>query len=348
MSDNIKTQSLKLDWAYAYGKPTATASIRQSAEDFFVDEILGFEPDNDGQHVMLHIEKRNTNTEWLARQLARHAGVRPVAVGYAGLKDRNAVTRQWFSVDLAGKQEPDWSVLESDEIKVLRAARHRRKLKRGTLRGNCFRLILRDIEGDRAELDRHLHHISIRGVPNYFGEQRFGRDQDNHMQALRMFSGELKVKDRNQRGLYLSAARSYLFNLLLMARIEAGNWDRALDGEVFILDSRHSMFWGEPLTKEIIGRLKRGEIHLTGPLWGRGEAHTSGDAAQLETQCLQPYAEFKDGLERAGMKMERRALRLMAREMAWRWQDDATLRLSFCLTSGAYATSVLRELVITR
>ncbi len=341
------TDYYQLDWTYAYGRPSATATMRQSPEDFFVDEVLGFEPDGEGQHVMLHIEKRNTNTDWLAKQLARLAGVKPGAVSYAGQKDRNAVTRQWFSVDLAGKAEPDWRELDAQELTVLSAQRHGRKLRRGALRGNRFVINLHNVAGDRDELERRLELIRLGGVPNYFGEQRFGRNHDNHLQALKLFRGEIRVKDRHRRGLYLSAARSYLFNRVLSGRIEQGNWNRMLDGEVFMLEGKSAVFWGEAVTDELARRLSDGEIALTGPMWGRGDSHTAGTVRAIEEEALRDCGALREGLERAGMKMERRALRLKAQELDWQWTDTRTLRVEFFLSAGSFATSLLRELAVT-
>ena len=139
-----------LELPYAYGNPSLTAVLRAAPEDFQVEEILGYDADGEGEHALLWVEKRGSNTDWVAKELARFAGVPPLNVGYAGLKDRHAVTRQTFSVQLAGKPDPDWSTFPHAEVKVLAATRHKRKLKRGALRGNRFVLVLRDVQGDRG------------------------------------------------------------------------------------------------------------------------------------------------------------------------------------------------------
>jgi tRNA pseudouridine13 synthase len=339
--------NLSLDWAYAYGPPAATAVIRHSPEDFFVDEILGFEPSGDGQHYMLQIEKRNTNTEWLARQLARLADVRPLDVGYSGLKDRNAVTRQWFSIDLAGREEPDWSMLESSEITILQSHPHRRKLRRGTHRGNRFRLMLRNIAGDRADIERRLGQIAKQGVPNYFGNQRFGHEAGNLVMAAGLFDGSIKVKNRHKRGLYLSASRAYLFNAVVSRRVAMDNWARAVDGDVFVLDGRRGFFTVEDIDDVINHRVTTGEIHPSAPLWGKGECNSTGAARQIELDALQGREAWQVGLEKSGLELQRRAVRVMVNELQWQWFSHDELQLQFVLTSGAYATSVLRELVMT-
>ena len=180
-----------MNYSYVLGAPLVTATLRTAPEDFEVHEVLGFEPDGVGDHALLLIQKRNTNTEWLARNLAKFAGVKQVDVGYGGLKDRNAVTSQWFSVNLSGKTEPDWSQLESAETRVLRVTRNRRKLKRGAHHGNRFVITLRDVRGEASDLEARLHAIRTHGVPNYFGAQRFGIDANNIAQAHAMFAEEI-------------------------------------------------------------------------------------------------------------------------------------------------------------
>ncbi len=337
-----------LEWAYACGVPQASGVIRTTPEDFFVDEIPVFEPDGEGQHALLHIEKRGCNTDWLAKQLARHAGVKAGAVSYAGLKDRHAVTRQWFSVDLAGKPEPDWGTLEvggeGEKVTVLAVTRHRRKVRRGALRGNRFRLRVRGMAGDSADLAERLEYVQQHGVPNYFGEQRFGHHFNNLDRALAMFRGEFKVRDRHKRGLYLSAARSLIFNRVLSARVEQGSWHSLLEGERVILDGSERHFALDPADAEIPSRLAAFDIHPSGPLWGEGGWPPEREAAVLEAPILAEMAEWCEGLERARMDYARRSLRLAVRELEWSLEGD-TLELAFSLEAGAYATTVLRELV---
>lgn len=327
---------------YAFGDPPCQGTVRASPEDFQVDELLGFEPDGSGEHVCLHIRKRSVNTAEVAKQLVRLAGVKNMDVSYAGLKDRHAVTTQWFSVYLGNKPEPDWTQLESDAVQILIATRHERKFRRGTLKGNRFKLCIRDLKGDAADIERRLRTIAAEGVPNYFGEQRFG--YDNLDKATAMFERRIKIKDRNKRSLYLSAARSAIFNHVLSKRVAAASWNRALNGDVMMLDGSHSVFPLDQVDDKIMRRIKGHDIHPTGPLWGRGELCGSGEVKELEQLCAADYALFCEGLERAGMKQERRALRLSVRELGWQLAGD-TLELGFFLPPGSYATAVLRELV---
>ncbi len=333
-------------WAYAFGEPGCHAAIRTTPEDFIVDEVLGFDPDGDGNHALIHIRKRNTNTEWLARQLAELAGVPLSEVGYAGLKDRHAVTTQFFSVNLSGKVEPEWQALASDEITILDVDRHHRKLKRGNLLENRFRITLRGLNGECSDLEQRLQLIREQGVPNYFGLQRFGHAGGNLDKARALFSGELREPDRHLRGLYLSAARSWLFNQVLSARVAAGSWNRALPGEALLMNNTTSTFTVRILSSEIERKVATGELHPGGPLWGRGKPTCLADVLALEQAVLTDEMVLREGLEKAGMEQERRALRLPVKGLQWQFISPEVLQLEFALSAGAYATSVLRELTV--
>ena len=328
----------------AHGDAVLSARVRATPEDFFVEELPGFEPSGAGEHLLLTIEKRGMNTVFAAKRLAKWARVPEMSVSYAGLKDLHAVTRQRFSVHLPKKVAPDIAALESDELRVLEHTWHSRKLPRGALAGNRFVLALRDVQGDREAIGQRLQSIADRGVPNYFGEQRFGRGGDNVAQALAMFTGR-RVR-REERTLLLSAARSELFNRVLAARVRAGNWNSALEGEVWSLAGSRSVFGPEPFSDELARRLAEFDIHPSGPLWGRGELRSRAAAAELEMQAVadKDALALRAGLEVAGLEHERRALRLRPADLRWEWLDDTSLQLSFSLPPGAYATVVLAEL----
>jgi len=325
----------------AFGQPPVSGVIRQSLDDFVVDEVLGFELDGEGEHVCLHMRKRGMNTEEVARRIAKLAGVRQMDVSYAGLKDRYAVTTQWFSIYLSNKPEPDWHSLESEELTIVEVSRHGRKLRRGTLKANRFTLVVRQLQGDTVLLSERLEKVKTQGVPNYFGEQRFGRA--NLDRASDLFAKRIKVRDRHKKGMYFSAARSALFNAVLAYRVELATWNQAMVGEVMMLDGSHSVFNADEVDDTLIQRLREFDIHPTGPLWGRGRLATADEVLELEEQVLEPYFDWREGLENAGLKQERRALRLLPANMTWVLAEDA-LRLSFELPSGTYATSVLREI----
>ncbi|KQZ66134.1 MULTISPECIES: tRNA pseudouridine(13) synthase TruD [unclassified Lysobacter] len=338
--------------ARAHGAPALRARIRSVAEDFQVEELPGFEPSGSGEHLLLTIEKRGMNTAFAAKRIAAWAGVGELAIGYAGLKDRHALTRQRFSVHLPKRVAPDLAALQEasasgEGLRVLDSAWHAKKLPRGALAGNRFVLTLRELEGDRAAIEARLQALAARGVPNYFGEQRFGRDGDNVANALAMFGGR-RVR-REQRSLLLSAARSELFNRVLAARVNADCWDRPLDGEVWMLDGSRSVFGPEPFDDTLAARLAAFDIHPSGPLWGRGELRSRDAAAAIEQAALdgEDAAALRAGLEQAGLNQERRALRLRPAGLSWRWieaAEGAALELDFVLPAGAYATVVLAEL----
>jgi tRNA pseudouridine13 synthase len=328
------------------GPALLSATIRSEPADFQVEEVAAFSPSGQGEHLLLEIEKTGMTTAVAARRIAEWAGVPQMAIGYAGMKDRHAVTRQRFSVHLPKRVAPDTGSLDGDGLQLIAADWHSRKLPRGALAGNRFRLLLRDIAwqpfGDRATLDARLARIASDGVPNYFGEQRFGRDGDNLEQARRMFGGA-RVR-REERGVLLSSARSALFNQVLAARIEEGHWASGLDGEVWMLDGSHSVFGPQAPDAELAARAARQDIHPTGPLWGRGELRSAAAARAIEEATLAAAADLRAGLEAAGLKQERRALRMRVEALAWQWLADDRLELAFGLPPGAYATVLLREL----
>jgi tRNA pseudouridine13 synthase len=330
---------------YAHGGPPVQGRLRASAEDFAVDEELGFAADGDGEHRLVRVRKVGANTDWVARRLAALAGVSPSAVGYAGLKDRHAVVTQWLSVPVANRPEPDWASTGSEGFEVLEVHRHRRKLRRGVLAGNRFRLLIRDVRGDRGRLDERFRTLVERGVPNYFGEQRFGHDDGNLTRATALFEGRAGRVDRRRRGLWLSAARSQLFNEVLAERVARGDWDAPLAGDRMQLAGSHSYFAAETVDAALRERVCAGDLSPTGPLWGRGGPSTTGDPARLEEEVGAAFPTWAVGLAAAGLVQERRALRLLPKDLSWDWPADDVLELSFRLPAGSYATALLRELV---
>lgn len=307
-----------------------------------VEELPAFEASGEGEHLLLSIRKRGMNTAFCAERIARWAGVDVREVSYAGMKDRHALTSQRFSVRLPKKTSPDVALLDNAECQVLEAVWHNRKLARGALAGNRFTLMLRDLSGGREPIEQALRAIAAQGVPNYFGEQRFGMEQANVGKALGMFEG--RRVDRAKRSIYLSAARSYLFNQVLAWRVEQGNWDKPVPGEVWMLEGTKSIFGPEPLSDVILARCAAKDIHPTGPLWGSGALRSETEVQALEARLPAAYPELCRGLEKAGLNQERRALRLVPKNLAWRFEADDALELRFELPPGAYATSVLAEL----
>jgi len=324
-----------------------SADIRSQADYFNVEEKLPFNVDGSGGHVWLKIKKRGINTDWLAGELAKFSGVPQVAVGYAGLKDRHAVTIQWFSVNLEGHEEPNWTDFETEDIQIIDKTRHGKKLKRGVLSGNHFRLRLTNVQGDEASWLRSLRNIQLQGVPNYFAEQRFGHHGGNLQRAEFWFSTGKAPRKRKQKSIYLSAARSWLFNLVLATRIEEQNWNKSLLGDVMLLSgTKASLFNAEKLDAELTERLVSMDIHPTGPMWGRGSLSTSSDCLAIEQAALADWQQWQQALEKQGLNQQRRALRLFPDNFNWQFMADKQLELSFFLPAGSYATSVMRELAV--
>ena len=331
------------DWPRAYGEPPLRAVLRSTPADFYVEEILGFAPDGQGEHCWLSIEKTNLNTADAAQRLARFAGLRERDVGYSGLKDKIAVARQWFCLHLLNR-EVDWQRWDDPALRILEVARHSKKLRRGTHRGNRFAIVLRDVQGDPIELQRRIEQLARNGVPNYFGEQRFGREGRNIDLAQQMFTGGARKPPRQQASIYLSAARSLLFNEVLAERIRAANWLTPLPGDVFMLDRSNSVFT-QALDSVLQQRLAEADIHLTGPLPGRPNGPASGDiVGLLERRCQDAYPQLFAGLLASDVEAARRALRFMPGELRIECLSDGVWRLAFELPKGCFATSLVREL----
>ena len=347
---------------YAHQRPVIRGVVRQNPTDFEVEEDIGFVPDEDpsGEHLWLWVEKTGQNTAWVASELAQAAGLHPAKASFAGLKDRHAVTRQWISLSLGNRDVPNWDQWCIEGVEILQAIRSRKKIQRGRLRGNHFTLVLRDLsaidlddaavnttQGMRCDLEARLEAIAKAGVPNFFGEQRFGNN--NVARARRLFAGELRGKrSAPKRGFYLSAARSYLFNEVLARRVEEGSWQHFLPGDVALLDGSQSFFVlesGQENSPEIQQRLKDFDIHPSGPLPGVGESVVSAQVAELEAECLAKHSDLVTGLAQFKVKAMRRSLRSRVCDLQWTWLDDQTLKLKFSLAQGAFATTVLRELI---
>ncbi len=326
----MNSRQFTLDFPLALGEPAGSALFRQHPEDFQVTERLGFELSGEGEHLCLYVEKRGQNTRWVAGMLAAHFGVDEMAVSYCGMKDRHAVTRQWFSVHLPGTQEdPAASEAELPGCRILTMTRHHKKLRRGMHADNHFVIRLRQIEGEVRAIEQRLVDIAAQGVPNYFGEQRFGREGGNLLEADRQLQSRAAESQQRRRksrqpasrgGMYLSAARAYLFNLVLAERVRQGNWNLSMEGEA----------------------------GPSGPMWGRGRSQAPEQVRELESLVLQPWQDWCHGMEFSGLSQERRPLLLMPGDFSWTWlneagMDQTDLELSFSLPTGCFATALLRE-----
>lgn len=327
----------------AYGASVGSARLRSRPEDFCVNEWLGFEADGEGDHVLLRVRKRSANTAWVAKQLARIANIHPRDVGYAGLKDRDAIAEQSFTVPLRSAIGEAWVGVSDEGFEVIAAQRHRRKLKRGALRGNEFEIVLREFSGEPEQLEQRLRTIAANGVPNYFGPQRFGRSGQNLQRAHDWFSTGVAPSDRLQRGFALSAARSALFNAVLAERVREGTWNRLMSGDLANLDGSGSIFRVETLDETLQERCRTLDIHPTGPLWGTA-SEAAGAVRELEERVAERYEVVAKGLEQEGLESERRALRATVGALTWQ-MDGSTVHLRFRLSKGCFATAVLHEII---
>ena len=364
--EQIPTEWLGLDkLAYLQGEPTARGMLKQQFADFKVSEELGFEMGGNGEHLFLYIKKQNLSTIEVARKIAAVAEARIAMVGYAGMKDKKAECTQWFSVPLqkekgAVKENENQSIisrLEDENIKIISTVRNNRKLKIGSHKRNLFDITLRNCLEGREEFDANLDKIKQFGVPNYYGFQRFGRELSNLKQVDKLIHDPQTNTKRRQKsfkkGMLISAARAYVFNQVLSSRITNNNWSQFVAGDVINLDGTDRNFiveegaWDATLQK----RLENFDIHLTGPLLGKVDSKdkyiSSGKAADIEKAEVDKYPKILEYLQKIGAKSSRRPLRFLPEELRWAWLDDCTLNLSFALSPGAYATSLLREVCKT-
>ncbi|HFZ8995452.1 TPA: tRNA pseudouridine(13) synthase TruD [Citrobacter freundii] len=335
------------DLTWLHGKPQGTGVLKASAEDFVVIEDLGFEPDGEGEHVLVRIRKNGCNTRFVADALAKFLKVPAREVSFAGQKDKHAVAEQWLCARVPGKEMPDLSAFQPEGCQVLEYARHKRKLRTGALKGNAFTLVLREIS-HRDDVESRLQAISKAGVPNYFGAQRFGIGGSNLQGALRWAQSDAPVRDRNKRSFWLSAARSALFNQIVSERLKKPDFNQVVDGDALQLAGRGSWFVAtvEELA-ELQQRVDEKALMITASLPGSGEWGAQRDALAFEQAAIADETLLQSLLLREKVEAARRAMLLYPQQLSWNWWDDATVGLRFWLPAGSFATSVVRELINT-
>lgn len=338
-------QFTPLTWLY--GKPQASGEIKRSPADFYVCEDLGYNADGEGEHLLIRIRKTGCNTRFVADALAKFLKIPQRDVSFAGMKDRHAVTEQTFCARLPGKEMPVFTSFTLEGVEILSVARHQRKVRTGGLAGNRFQLVVREIS-DKTSVEQRLEKIAAQGVPNYFGEQRFGRNGHNLTLAKQWATGAIKIKERAKRSLILSAMRSDIFNQVTSARLAAqGNLKTLLLGDCVQLTGRGSWFIvkaDELGTVE--ARVADDELRITAPLAGKGGAIVEADAAAFEQQYLENYSAFIQLLVSEKVDAARRAALVRPSDFTWQWIDEQTLQMNFWLPAGSFATSVVRELVL--
>lgn len=334
----IMSATFAIDFPPAYPRLSLTAQFRQSPKDFHVEEQLGFELSGSGEHQCIEFEKTGHNTHWVIAALAKHAHISERDIGYCGRKDRHAITRQWISIycpPVAKQRQEadpsatplmtDWSAFCMEGVRVLSIKNHHKKLRLGDHASNRFCIALHKVssptgflvEAEKNAVVKELKHRLSLGVPNYFGEQRFGREANNLVMANQWLLDGISPP-RKQRSMILSAARSYIFNTLLAHRVERQQWNIAVDGDVLEGD------------------------HPTGPLWGRGRSPAQGKSLEYEKEALEALSPWCEKLEHLGLQQERRSLVLVPRNLEINWEGESLL-LSFSLPTGTFATSILAE-----
>lgn len=331
--------------SYLNGKPSQRGLLKYCNEDFVVREELGYLMSGEGEFVALRVRKNGANTLFVGEKLAKFAGVSAKNMGYAGLKDRHAITEQWFCLQMPGLETPDFSQFQLEGVEILEVTRHHRKIRIGSLEGNHFDIVLRGVT-QTPDLLFRLAQLKIQGFPNYFGEQRFGREDNNLEQAKRWAKGEMKVKDRKKRSFYLSSCRSFLFNALLSKRIEAGFHQTLFTNDVLQLKGSHSFFTADENQNhsELTQRLQQGDLHLTAPLIGENIGEVSDWEKQTLLSFNEEFGDFFHLVKQEKMKTARRNLFCLPQYFDWHFEEQG-LRLHFYLPAGSYATALVRELV---
>jgi tRNA pseudouridine13 synthase len=332
---------LMIDLPRVYDGQLIEADLRTYSSDFKVNEVLSFEPSGSGEHLFIFVEKHDCNTDWVIRQLCKKLGLTSKQIGYAGKKDRHSVSRQWFSLHLPGV-EVSAKALNTNEFKVLQSIRHNKKLRVGSLLENQFEIILRNLSGQVDPL--LIEKVKENGVPNYFGLQRFGIGGGNLERADLLLAGSIKIKNRNKRGMVISSARSFLFNLILAERVKANSWCLPINGDCLVLNGSRSYFHCEHPSQEELLRASNGDVHVSGVLVGKDDSEVSAESLAIENSILQAYPSWCAGLKKLNVDSARRAFRVVPKNLEVS-NEDNSLKLCFSLARGCFATSVIRELV---
>lgn len=348
---NSRAQFALDKWNFLLNSPSCTGTIRVQPEDFKVEELLGFEPSGEGDHLWANIIKRCLNTVEVVSMISKAVGVRQKDVGFSGQKDRKAITSQWFSVPIGNDRDKLIKTIEDfvsdhSQLELITLSAQPNKLKRGVHRANRFQIRVRNFSGNKAGMELRLRTINREGAPNYFGPQRFGRGGNNLSAAGNLFQGGKFKLNRIARGMALSAARSWVFNQVLSERLARWNWNDPILGDAMQLDGNNAYFIHDGSDLSVVDRIARHDLHPTGPLWGQGEVPTKGEVAKFESEVVGNIPILPEGLARFGMRQQRRALRLIPHELTWNFEQGNELRLEFVLPSGSFATALLREILI--
>lgn len=319
--------------------------LKDQVEDFMVEEIPAYAPSGEGDFLYLWIEKRDLSAEFLLKTLAERLQVSKDAIGMAGLKDRRAVTRQWVSVPASATNR--LLAVDSADLHILKQSRHSNKLRPGHLHGNRFSILIRDVDVDRlANAPALIQHIRAAGFPNYYGEQRFGRDGETLELGLKLLGGDSpRLRNRFLQKLALSAVQSALFNRHLASRLDDGLLHTVLAGDVMTKHPTGGLFVAKELAAEQ-ARYDRRETTPTGPMFGKKMFAAEGAAHLRELATLERFNLTERSFSGFGKMLQgtRRPLLVMAPDLESE-VEGANVRLRFTLPPGAYATVLLDELM---
>lgn len=335
----------------SHSLPRLHGAIKTECEDFFVEELPAYPPSGAGEHLFLWIEKRDWTTEAVRQHLARTLQIDPREVGTAGLKDRRAVTRQFFSVPAHCEQAVP--AAECEGVQILQAQRHTNKLKTGHLRGNRFSILVRSQTADPLErVERIWQHLQREGLPNFYGTQRFGANDSTWQLGLELITGRRgpgslkRAQRRRLLRLALSSVQSRIFNDVLQARQADGLLQRVIGGDVARpVESRRDFVIED--VDEAQRRVDGGEWQLTGPMFGRRMRFPTGTARKREFAALEAAGLTLDDFNRFPRLTPGTRRPLTVRIADFQATETADgVQFEFALPSGAYATTVLDEFVI--
>lgn len=330
--------------AYLNGKPVAKGKLKVKPEHFQVNENLGFDFTGSGEHLMVRVRKTGENTSFVANELAKACGVKSKDVSWAGLKDRHAVTEQWLSVHLPKGETPDFTAFLSQypSIEIIATDRHNKKLRPGDLVGNQFVVTITEVS-DVADVVARLESVANTGVPNYFGSQRFGNQGNNLTEARRWGRENVRTRNQNKRSLYLSAARSWIFNTIVSERIEKDLFAQALAGDVLMTNGDQVIATAANIDS-INGEIASGQTSLTAALAGDNALPTQQQALELEQPHLDAEPDLMALIRGNRMRHDRREIALVPQDLTWQVDGDQ-ITLTFSLDAGCFATAIIRELI---
>lgn len=330
---------------YPYGNAICEAYWKAEPQDFQVNENLDLEFTGSGEFLWIYVLKKNINTESLAKEIAKAARISSDKISWSGLKDKKSWAKQWFCLHIGGLVDREkWLEIlnrtQQESWLILEGHAHQKKLRIGTHQSNTFDLKIEIPEGvsHQEAIEARLKQISTLGFPNYFGYQRFGKNYSNLNNAQKLFDGQ-QIKNKHIRGLVLSAARSWLFNLQVHERIQQQSFDKIISGDVFQFQNSGALFTEE--NEETQTQFDQLQIHPTAVLMGLGKNLSSDKSYALEQKIEDLFPLWVRRLKDFKIGQERRSIRVLPQKMSWECLSPTHLRLKFELPKGSFASELL-------